>query len=102
MSVGQSSHAVNGVLRPRQYFAAIILRGAKKRLHSRRAEPDDRTEVQILSDGRWTREEDTPSAGWAFAEGGEFSDCPVVAQPGPREEETGQIDSDHVNMLCGT
>jgi hypothetical protein len=59
----------------------------KKRLHSRRVEPEDRTEVQIQSNGRWTREEDTPSAGWAIAEGGGFGGYPVSTDQGPREEE---------------
>ena len=55
---------------------------AKKRLHSRRVEPDDWTEVQNQSDGRLAREEDTPSAGWAFAEGGGFSASPVSKDRG--------------------
>jgi hypothetical protein len=39
---------------------------------------------------------------WAFAEGGEFSVCPGVAQSEPREEDTGPIDSDNLNMRPGT
>jgi len=39
------------------------------------------------SSGRRTREENTPSAGWACAEGGGFGADPVSQDPGPREEE---------------
>lgn len=49
-----------------------------------------------------TREEDTPFAGWAFAEGGEFSDCPVSKDRDPREEETSRINIDKPNMAPGT
>lgn len=37
-----------------------------------------------------TREEDTPSAGWTFAEGGGYGIDPDVALPEPREEDSVQ------------
>src|SRR6185503_1307319 len=79
-------------------FPQAVRRGEKKRLHSGGAEPDDRTKVQIQC-GRWTREENTPSAVWIVAEGGEFSADPVSHDPGPEGGGTGGIAIDRLYML---
>lgn len=64
-------------------------REPKKRPHSQRVEPDDRTEALIQWQQIGTREESAPSAGWAGAEGGGFGADPVSHDPNPREEERG-------------
>jgi len=64
----------------------------KKRLHPK-MEPDDRIEIQIESSGKWTREEETPFAGWPEVQGGGEDFKPGVADPEPREEDTVRLTS---------
>jgi hypothetical protein len=52
----------------------------KKRLHPK-MEPYDRIEILIESSGKWTREEDTPFAGWLEVQGGGEDFKPGVADP---------------------
>jgi len=51
----------------------------KKRGSIRRWSLERSGRSQIQSNGKWTREEDTPFAGWASVEGGGYDVSPVVA-----------------------
>ena len=56
-------------------------RFGKKRGSIRRWSLERSGRSQIQSNGEWTREEDTPFAGWAFVEGGGYDADPGVAEP---------------------